>query len=461
MVGADRAVPFDALLLLFERLRGLMMIGDNGRSAVCAALVSLMSASSTQAAVYYVAPNGSPTNNGSAGAPWRQIRTALPFLAPGDTVLVADGSYLGFTMEEIDGAPGLPITIKAVGQNAVVATTTDRPDNRDTIKITFCSHVVIDGLRAFNANRAAVRVDTSPNITITNGVFGNNATWGIFTNHSDNLLIERNTCYGSAAEHGIYVSNACVNPIVRGNTSYGNRACGLHFNGDLSAGGNGLILGALVEKNVIFNNGAGGGAGINMDGVRNATIRNNLLYNNTATGIALFQIDGALGPSGIDVYFNTIDQASTGRWALHISQSDLGVGKIRVRNNILKHRNTGRGGIEYYEASDVANTDSDYNVVDRITPNDGTNIYSLAQWKAQGYEPHSISATNAALFVNADAGNYVLLANAPAIAAGQPISSVTTDIRGVWRQPTGPADIGCYQHIRAIPGPRSGGKPGR
>jgi hypothetical protein len=414
------------------------------------------------AATYYVAPTGSSSNDGSASAPWREIRDALPHLAAGDTVLVADGSFLGFTMEDIHGAAGAPITIKAVGANAVIVKTTDRSDNRDTIKITFCSFVVIDGLTAFEANRAAVRVDTSDDITIRNGVFGNNATWGIFTNHSDRLLIEGNSCYGSVSEHGIYVSNSCVNPIVRRNRSFNNRASGLHFNGDLSAGGgNGLIVGALVEKNVLFGNGAGGGAAINMDGVRSSTVRNNLIYNNRATGIALFQIDGALGPSGLEIYHNTIDMPSTGRWALHISQSDAAAGAIRVRNNILNTRHTFRGSIEYVAATDVANTDSDYNILSKVTPNDGVNIYTLAQWQAQGHEPHSLSASNASLFRNADGGDYHLLDTAPAVGAGQPEASVTDDLEGVWRSPTGPTDIGCFQQVRQIPGPRAIGRSKR
>ena len=41
-------------------------------------------------------------------------------------------------------------------------------------------------------------------------------------------------------------------------------------------GADGIISGALVENNVIYNNGLGGGSGINCDGVQNSVIRNNL-----------------------------------------------------------------------------------------------------------------------------------------------------------------------------------------
>ena len=66
------------------------------------------------------------------------------------------------------------------------------------------------------------------------------------------------------------------------------------MNGDLSQGGDGTISDGLIEQNTIYENGVGGCAGINMDGVTNTLIRNNLLYQNHATGIAIFQQDGAV-----------------------------------------------------------------------------------------------------------------------------------------------------------------------
>ena len=209
---------------------------------------------------FYVSPNGNDANSCSQTLPCREIRRALALVGPGDTILVADGTYKGFNVANRHGLAGSPITIKAQGTSAVVVKTTDRSDNRDTIFITFSSYIVVDGLRSFSANRAAIRVDESPHVTVRNCVFGNNAKWGIFTDFSDDLLIEKNETYGSVAEHGIYVSNSGDRPIVRGNRSHHNRGAGIHLNGDVISGGDGIITGALVENNVIYNNGAGGGA---------------------------------------------------------------------------------------------------------------------------------------------------------------------------------------------------------
>ena len=406
------------------------------------------------AATYYVTNTGSGTVCTQA-QPCRQIRNALDLVGPSDTILVGDGSYLGFDVDDIDGQPGQPITIQAQGSNAVVTVTTDRPDNRDTIFITFSDWIVIDGLRSSNANRAAVRVDNSDHVTVRNGVFGTNGTWGIFTDFSDDTLLEANECYGSVGEHGIYVSNSSDRPIVRGNHLHGNARAGLHMNGDLSAGGDGVISGALVENNVIHGNGGGspvatgGAAGINMDGVQDSIVRNNLLYDNHATGIVAFQEDGGQGPRGLQILHNTVDQASNGRWALQIFDT---AGAILVRNNVLYNRHPTRGSLNYGDATDVANTDSDYNVLERVSPDGDATIFTLAQWQGMGHEPHSVSLGSlASLFVNANGGDYHLPAGSPAVDRGITLPAVAVDIEGTARPQGSSSDAGSYERVQAVP----------
>jgi parallel beta-helix repeat protein len=405
-----------------------------------------LSAVPAGAATYYVAPTGSGTAC-TLAAPCRQIRDALLLVAPNDTIQVADGSYLGFDVDDIDGLPGQPITIHATGSAAVVTVTTDRPDNRDTIFITFSDWIVVDGLRASNANRAAVRIDQSHHVTVRNGVFANNGTWGIFTDFSDDTLLEGNTCSGSVGEHGIYVSNSSDRPTVRGNHLFGNSRAGLHMNGDLSAGGDGIISGGLVENNVIHGNGAGGGAGINMDGVQDTVVRNNLLYDNHATGIVAFRDDGAQGPRGLQILHNTVDQALNGRWALQIFDT---TGAILVRNNVLYNRHPTRGSLNYGNVTDVANTDSDYNVLDRVSPDGDATIFGLAAWQAMGHEPHSVLlGPLAALFVNANGGDYHLPAASPAVDRGLTLPTVTVDIEGSPRPQGASSDAGAYERAGA------------
>lgn len=391
---------------------------------------------------YYVSTAGNDSNDCSQATPCREIRKALTLMKPGDTALVADGKYKGFDIDGKNGAIGAPVSIKAQGSNAEVTPTTDRPDNRDTIFITSSSFIVIDGLRSFNANRAAVRVDSSDNVTIRNGTFGNNTNWGIFTDFSNDLLIEYNECYGSQKEHGIYVSNSPDRPVVRGNRVHNNSGNGLHFNGDISIGGDGLVMDALVEDNVIWGNGKTGGGGINMDGPRGSTIRNNVLYDNHASGITQYKIDAADGPKDDEIYHNTIDMASDARWALLIRDT---AGPMKVRNNILYDRNPGHGGLSFGDPSDVNRTDSDHNIMDKVTPDDGNTIYTLAQWQALGHENDSLSATPQAIFVNATNRDYHLANASPAIDKGETLSSVTRDIEGNPRPMGNASDIGAYE----------------
>ncbi len=400
--------------------------------------------------VLYVGPAGSDSNPGTLASPLREIRRAIAISAPGDTVLVLDGAYLGFDLDGMPGTPSAPFTIRALGQAAVVSATTDRSDNRDTMHVLFSSYIVLDGLRAFHANRAALRIDQADHVTVRNGVYGDNATWGIFTDFCDDLLLESNECYGSVTQHGIYVSNSGDRPVLRGNRSHDNRGGGIQLNADASQGGDGIITGALLENNVIWNNGTGGGAAINLDGVQSSIVRNNLLYGNHASGIANFMIDGAAGPSGMLIANNTIDMASDGRWAILVKQS---AGANVIRNNILVNRNPARGGIVYGDANDVARTDSDDNVQDAVSPDDGSTRILLPAWQGSGHEPHSLSASIPALFRNPGVADYHLAAASPAIDRGETRAEVPTDLEGNLRPGGAAFDVGAFETV--VPAPRA------
>ena len=73
---------------------------------------------------------------------------------------------------------------------------------------------------------------------------------------------------------------------------WGNSQNGIHMNADASLGGDGIISDALVEENVLYDNGATGGSAINCDGVQDSRIQNNLVYDHHSSGISLYMIDG-------------------------------------------------------------------------------------------------------------------------------------------------------------------------
>jgi len=395
------------------------------------------------AADIHVAPTGSDANgNGSATLPYREIRKSLDHIKPGDTILVADGRYLGFTVLNLKATKEKPVTLKAQGQKAEILPTSDRRDNRDTIYIDGCSYVVIDGFHSFHANRAAVRLEAGEHITVRNCVFGNNERWGIFTGHCDDLLIENNECFGSVKEHGIYTGNSGDRPVIRGNRVHDNAGCGIHMNADLSCGGDGIISGACVEDNIIYGNCRKGGGGINMDGVQDSLIQNNLLFNNHATGITCFRGNGAAGPGGLRIFHNTIVMASDARYALQFGQTVRG---NTVRNNILYNMNPARGGLAYFDAAaDIPNVDSAYNIFSKEAPmiavNDWKTRYTLSQWQAMGHEKHSFVCSQADLFFNAVANDYSPAKGSPAIGKGAPLDDGRSgNVPGNKPAP----DIGC------------------
>ncbi|HEY6085825.1 MAG TPA: right-handed parallel beta-helix repeat-containing protein, partial [Nitrospira sp.] len=219
---------------------------------------------------FYVATTGDDAAGGSAAAPWKTLQRAAQNVLPGDLIVVRPGHYAGFVLgwdEPQNGTAANPITFQAEA-GAIIDSRNVK--TADGINLEGASYIVIDGFTISNSGtitRAGIRSVTNQHVVIRNNQIDNAGQWGILTGFSDNVTIEDNVTSRSQTQHGIYVSNACVNPIVRNNQVWGNAANGIHMNGDLSQGGNGLILNALVERNVIYDNGRLGGSGINADGV--------------------------------------------------------------------------------------------------------------------------------------------------------------------------------------------------
>ena len=410
-----------------------------------------------RAAIYYVAPNGNNGGAGSATQPWATLQFAVDAIAPGDTIIVRAGTYAGCRITK-PGTAGAPKILKAdAGVRPLLNSLSPANRHQSIIEIenfdATVSFWVIDGFEIANAPRHGVDIRTASDITVRNCYTHNNGTStrgdGVFTAFTDRPVIELNeTSFNS--EHGFYHSNSGDGPVIRGNRIHHNQNSGLHINGDLSQGGDGMVSNGLIEKNVIYENGSGGGSGINCDGLFDSIIRNNLLYANRASGISLYATDAAAGSSRNQVLHNTIVQAAGARFCINIPASD-GVphpaGNV-IRNNILHHPDT-RGSVTTYSAN-VAGFRSDNNiVVNRFSADNGGSFLTLAQWQALGQDRNSIVAAPAALFVDAAANDYRLKSGAPAIDAGASLG-VPEDLAGLARpQGTGP-DIGCYEF--AAPG---------
>ena len=406
---------------------------------------------------YCVSPAGNDIGPGTVTQPWRTIQRAAGEVLPGDTVVVKAGTYAGFRVTD-DGTAAAPITFRA--EPGVVINTRNNI-TPDGINLEGADHVIIDGFRVENANgtitRAGIRSVSNRGVVIRNNVVDRGGTWGIFTASSEEVLIENNEASRSAAEDGIYVSGGADFPVVRGNRVWGNRGSGIHLNGDASQGGDGIISVALVEKNVVYDNGIGGGSAIDCDGVQDSVVMNNLVYNQHANGVWLYRADGGGPSSGNVVLSNTVLIAADGGWAVSLQG---GAANTTVMNNILLSAHSSRGSMSV-SADSLDGLVSDFNVVaDRMTTDDGESVLTLAAWRTRtGQDANSFVATPAQLFIDAANHNYQLSDASLAREAATTDNLPETDLLGSPR-PRGLPDIGAYESANDDPPPDPTPGPG-
>ena len=422
------------------------------------------------AAVWHVSGDGSDENAGSADAPWATLQRAVDAANPGDTILVAPGVYEGCVIRRT-GTAEAPIVLKAAGPGVHLDRSGPENRRRSIIEVgthqETISHWVVDGFEVSGARRWGINVGRADYITVQNCRAHDCGLTGIFTAFANHVTIQFNESYDNH-EHGIYHSNSGDYPVIRGNRSHHNAGCGIHMNGDRNMGGDGQITHALVERNIIWENGRAGGSAINCDGVSDSVIRNNLCYRNYASGISLYAIDSSEGSSRNEVYHNTVVMGPDGRWVLNIpwwKRRSAPVGN-RVANNIFYTSNPETGAILIW--GQEALVGSDHNVVvgrfaaDGTIPEEtevapmsleggndlrpaeggGTQL-DLAGWQALGWDAHSREATPEELFLDAAAHDYRLRDGSPAIGAGAVLPEITEDLRGQPRDKTR-ADAGCY-----------------
>ena len=424
------------------------------------------------ATTYFVGMTGNNANPGTARTnAWRTIQSAVDRVSPGDAVIVLAGAYTGAWIQR-SGLPNSPITLKADDGAAVVLNVRNPSPYASRGSILWLedwdgygpvSYWIIQGFEIANAPRYGIDIRGSAAqptrfITVISNRVHNSVVTGIFSAFSDDLLIVGNESY-SNGEHGVYCSNSGDRPVVRGNRLHHNANCGLHMNGDVTAGGDGIISGGLVENNRIYKNGTGG-SGINMDGVMGSRVQNNLIYaspNNS--GIALFQQNGAVPSRNNMIINNTVimnsNTTTTCGWGLTIANS--GCVSNSILNNIFYSYHSFRGAIQI-ASTVIPGLICDYNAMESCfsTDNGYSTFTSFAAWKALGYDSNSIIATPTQLFLNFAADDYHLKTNSPGIDSGTAVAGMVMDIEGTPRPLDGSGDgtnrwdTGAYEYISEV-----------
>jgi hypothetical protein len=386
--------------------------------------------------------------------PTREVATpaeAVAMAAPGTTIVVHAGSYSGFQIDA-SGSPGAPIVVFADGD---VTLSAPGPTG-DGIRLENVSHVRVQGFRIADvperciAARGATPDAPMVDLAILGNQCARSGKEGFYLSEVSQSLVQGNTITQSGASgdirsHGIYLANAgsdgttiACNAISSAGPAESN---GIHMNGDLSIGGDGIISGVVVESNIIFDNAQNG---LNLDGVQDSVFRNNLIFGNARNALRAYAIDAAEGPRGLVVVGNTL--VATGGAAFKCSED---LGDHVVFDNVLLSEDPNSASISIESASFESASNA---VVDRLSPDGVSTFLTLAEWQALGYDDGSFVATAEALFVNPAAADYTLLPAAPAVDAGRAsfsgVDAPGVDLLGTPRPQGAAFDVGAYERTR-------------
>ncbi|MBP9773150.1 MAG: fibronectin type III domain-containing protein [Candidatus Peribacteraceae bacterium] len=414
--------------------------------------------------IFYLSPTGSDANTClTLQTACRQMAALLSSLRAGDTVLMADGDYYEFDLNNKHGEAGNPITIKALtpkmprGSNVVIKENAQA--TRGLVNIHQSEYIIIDGLTAYDCARATCAgfsTRFSRNITILNSIAGRNSKWGFFTSCTPYATLINNEGFRSVAEHGFYISNSADNHLVQGNIAYDNNYIGFHINSDFYSScasspygqvTDGIIKNMLFENNIMYRNGS---AAMDFDGVQDSIIRNNVAYDNKKKGITLFQENGAELPKNIEIYHNTVDNIVGPPLRLTKASAN-----IKIRNNIFVQRTAGIISTDIWDYVQYGSVvDSDYNI---FAGSRGAS--ELNTWRTNTPEEDNsiaIGSPSDLFVIPYDPANptapvdYRLKSTAAGINAGANLPAVGTDILGALRPQGAAWDIGAYEFGASI-----------
>lgn len=408
------------------------------RSVVLAGLAAVLLAAApgvAAAATYHVSAEGDDAAAGTAAAPWRTLQRAADRVDAGDTVEVAPGRYQGFELRR-SGTKVAPVRFTAA-QGAIVDR--DNGATPDGIHLRGVSHVVVEGFTVEGASRAGIRAGHCDHLTLRRNVVAGSGQSGIVTRFCDQLVVEDNEASGSLAGHGIHSSSSGSRPVLRGNAVWGNRLSGIRVNG---AAGDVVVSGALIERNVVYENGAGGGAALDLDRAQDAVIRNNLLHDNHGTGVALYSLRRGQGSSDNRFEHNTVVMPDDGRWCLQLRDASTG---NQVHNNVFVNAHAFRGAIDASHDS-LTGLVSDHNAGGPFTIDDGLTVLSREEWHhVTGQDANTIEAGAAELFADPQGGDFRLAAGSPALDAGSDAVASDVDLEGAPRRAGTARDLGAYE----------------
>lgn len=336
------------------------------------------------------------------------------------------------------------------------------------------------------AVRAAIVAGTNPAVPFTDVTIADNHAWNLEVWPSEALTVAANVdgfaITGNLVHHTNFIAidvaggygapTYARNGVIRANTLHHNMggnskellistAPGMPVTRRTDGGGIGIYVdggsGIVIEGNRTFANGDGIMIGSEVFGlsVEDVVIRNNLVYDNLVTGIIIgFHQQNPLTTETTRrcrIIGNTVVRNGTlrtvspsyGNLVIARSADSIVVNNILVSPNerlLLRSGDADNPGLRMDRNIYWSDASPTWYTVDRTT-GDVTAATSLAQHRATGQDGASLFADPRLV----SATDLRLLADSPAIDAGEAATAAATDIRGTSR-PQGPApDIGAYE----------------
>ncbi len=425
------------------------------------AFLALGSPPASAATVYAVDPAGSDAGPGTAERPWRTIGRATASLEPGDTVLIAEGSYHERVRVERSGEPGKYCTFAARPGAVPVIDGSGIPVAKDEglFEIVRASHIRVIGLRLVDSSQAGIIAESSSDLVIQGNRTERTGSSGISAWGCRDVLVDGNevahSCSGMWQEaisiagtkgfevrnnlvyngrpghkkEGICLKDGSSNGKVHGNRVHHVSAVGIYVDAwdkhtfDIEVYGNDVH--DILDSGGIMLASEMGGL---LEGIR---IFNNLSWRNRYCGIVISQNGEQVPHPMRDIWIvnNTVCGNGTGDWGGGILADNPGLQSAVIRNNICSQNLTFEIAVGY---SPQAAVTIDHNLSDGEHEDPSSRI---------GGSP----VTGAPRFIDVEAGDFKLLPGSPAIDRGSAAGAPKDDFAGASRPRGAGIDIGAYE----------------
>jgi hypothetical protein len=346
---------------------------------------------------YYVSTTGSDSNNGTQSYPFATIQHADSVVAPGDTVVVLDGTYQGNITLTANGTSGSPITYKAQNKWQAKLVGTGTGDGSAVIRVSG-AHTVIQDFDITGSNANGITLAYTGTTASYNQAIGN---------YVHDIVVPCDSNGGTAIE-----------------TGGGDNYSGITHND---------MIGNLVANitQVTPCSGAPASSGLYAQ-IPYSTIANNIVIN---VGYAIQAWHAA---SNITVYGNTLINDYR---PITIGSGDAPGNVVNdyslVENNIV----ISAGSTAIAETTGGTSTTGPHNqYIDNLIYGGDTNISLNNGLQAIGTvnaDPMFVNNTGTA------AGNYEVQSGSPAVGAGLALAGILTDYDGTPRPQSGATVIGA------------------